>query len=962
MRWCFLLLSCFLVQISMAQVAIDFQFVKPENTLNGKKFSHFNSVKILNHSKESITLNTQIILPKGWKIAPFMPLAESLIIPANDSIFVPVKIVIPKYARGGKTYFYSIKLFDESKKYIGESKASLTIPEVSEWAVELLDEEVYLPSDSSQITFKTRITNKGNKPETISLHYRIQDRIASKRIDIEPGFDSTLTLTAEYAEYANYKAANREYIGITASNGLDVQGKTLYFVKFKNDFNDLRSSRRPNSIGFIYDNLPRQNLSTLGFRATGSMTFQNEAELSYYLSNTDLGNSSQFSRSTVYRLQYLSEQIDIGLGSTFNYSYKFHRINTLSGRRPSLNGNNGLNVTWRPYQHRVHNTTIFVSRNIQQPITTVLGAHRIRLGRGAIEGAFTYNLDFFGKRSLKIGSLSGKFPLGQNHYLEVSGNLVEEAHHLLSIGDNLIDSMFRNAQNVIRDRSFNYRLYYSGRLFKNLNLSIANSYNSPYYPNGERALLNFDVQLSYYLPKRHVFRIGYRYQGKTPYSYQYGFPLPVLGFNRENIFAEYRMPITHFLTLQGGILNQKYTRQRLSNVTTDFATFSSNDYKAFLGLSSKSGNHQVRLNALAGYAVIDDFMDEDGVFYTEIPRIPSFNFQGDYKYLQFRFGVNYTIGPNGTVSQFDDNSTDLYNKNIRLYSAWQRYFFKRRLRCSISGNAMYQLGGDRGSFSLSPMATYYTKKNWRFETKADLNYAVLNQGDIWRTQLNPRFKVSVFRDFYISADEKRYNLDVVCFKDDNGNGQMEAHEFGISDIKVTIIPQQGKRTTKRPKAPSQLFSDYKGKMFFKKVSEGQYEIEVDKSNTKAEGYALKETSRQIIDLKQDMVVYIPFSKANVVRGKLKFDKSKFSRTAISLANIRVTATSITGEQFHVLTDKNGNYVFTLPESKSYTISINNPFLKQIKLKKQVFEVSFEKESEATVNFIFYEKKRTVNFD
>lgn len=962
MRWFFSILLFLFAQVSMAQVAIEFAFVKPNNTLNGQKFSHFNSLKISNNASKSIAVYTEIILPKGWKLAPFMPLEENHIIPPNDSIFVPIKMIIPKYARGGKTYYYRMELFDKDHKYIGDTKGSLTIPEISKWAVELLDEEIYLPSDSNKITFKTRISNKGNKSETISVNYRIQDKIASKRIDIEPGYDSTLTLTAEYAAYQNYKSANREYIGITASNGLNVQGKTLYFVKFKNDFNALRSSRRPNSVGFIYDNFPNQNFSTLGFRASGSMKFQNESEFSYYINNTDLGNTKQFGRSTVYRLQYLSEQLDIGLGTTFDYAYQFHRINTLSGRRPALNGNNAVSVTWRPYQHRIHNSTILVSRNVMQPITTILAAHRVRLGRSSLEGGFTYNLDFFGKRSLKIGSLSGKFPIGQNHYFEFSSNLVEETHHLLSIGDNLIDSMFNGVDEVIRDKSYNYRLYYTGRLFKNLNISIANAYSSPYYPNGERGLFNFDSQLSYYFPKRHLFRIGYRFQEKSPYTHQYGLAMPVLGYERKNLFAEYRMPVTSSISLQAGVLTQSFTRERLSNIMTNLSLFSSTDYKAFLGLNSQFGKHRFRLNALYGYTIIDNFTNEDGIYFSDIPRISSLNIQADYSGYRFRFGANYTIGPNGTVSQYNNNTTDLYNQDIRFYSSWQHYFFQRRLRFSLNGNIFYQISNSRGNISASPALEYFTKNNWRFEAKMDLNYTVLNQNDTWQTQSNPRFKVSIFRDFYISLDEKRYNLDVVCFKDDNGNGQMEAHEFGISDIKVTIIPINGKRSGKSIKAPAQLFSNYKGKLFFKKIPESQYEIEIDRNYSQSEGYTLKATGRQVIDLEQDMVVYIPFTKANTVTGKLQFDKSKYSKTTISLANIRVTATSLTGEQFHVLTDKNGNYNFSLPESKSYTISINNPFLKGIKIKKQVVEVNFEKENDATVNFIFYERKRKVNFD
>lgn len=963
-RLLIVILSCIsIAAFGQKSKNIDFYFVKSENTLKEKNFSHFNSLKISNTSADSILFYPEILLPKGWKLAPFMLVPDEVIVPPYDSIFIPIKILLPKYTKGGKTYTYRMEIFDKYKKFWGDTKANLFVPEFSDWEVEVLEEELYLPMDSSEITFKTRITNKGNKTETIAVQYRIQDKIASKRIDIEPGFDSTLTLTAEYATYQNNKDANREYIGITASNGLDIQDKSIYFVQFKNDYNGLRSTKRPNSIGFLYDNLPTQNISTLGFRAIGSMTFKNDSEFSYFVINTDLGNFNQYARSTVYRLQYLSEQIDIGFGSTFDYGFRLNRINTISGRRPILNGNNALSATWRPYTHNIHQTTIFVSRNVLQPITTVIGGHRIRLGRGSVEGAFTYNLDFFGKKSLKIGAIHARLPMGINHYIEVLANGVEESYHFLSIGDNSIDTIYKNPNEVLRDKSLSYRFFYNGRLADGLNLNISNAYTSSYYPNGERGVFNINAQISYQSKNRRTVKLGYRLQDKDPYTYQYSLPLAVLGYYRQNIFTEYQMPIGAFSTIQAGTLIQKQETERLSNVTTALTHFSANDFKVYIGSQSQFGQHRVRFNFLYGYAFIADFMNSDGVHLSGIPRIPAMDIQAEYSTNNLRIGMNYISGPNGTVSNYSpDNNEDLFAKQLRLYSAWQRYFFERKLRVSFSATSFYQMSQTRGSISLTPRVEFLSKNNWRIDANAALNYSVLIQNNTWQTMLSPRFQVGIYRDFYIAPDEKHYNLDIICFKDDNGNGQKEAHEVGLPDVKVAVIPVLSKRNKNSKKQPVRLFSNYKGILFFKKIEEGEYQIVIEQIHNNEKGYVSQNNTAQIIDLNQNMVVYIPFAKANTVKGTVTYDKSKYSKTNINVGNIRITATSSTGEVYNVLTDKNGDYSLSLPDSKSYTISIHNPFLQNIYLKEKEFEINFETKKEVEINFNFFEKERKVNFD
>ena len=72
------------------------------------------------------------------------------------------------------------------------------------------------------------------------------------------------------------------------------------------------------------------------------------------------------------------------------------------------------------------------------------------------------------------------------------------------------------------------------------------------------------------------------------------------------------------------------------------------NYKAFLGLNSQFGKHRIQMSGLYGYSIINDFMSEDGIHYTEIPRIPTFDLRAEYNnrwlffpYLRYLFPLSY---------------------------------------------------------------------------------------------------------------------------------------------------------------------------------------------------------------------------------------------------------------------------------------------------------------------------------
>lgn len=939
------------------------EFVKPNSVLKSNNNIYFNSIRIINTRNFPTTIRPTINLPKDWKFARFLPIPKSVEIPANDTIYIPFKAQVPSKTKGDKNYKIEAIINDTNHKPLTTIQSELFIPKLKDWKLEIIDEDVLLHRDSSRITFKARVKNEGNTNESIKIVYKVQDAFASQRVDLSPGVDSVIEFNVNYEERINYGGSRKEYIGIAASDGHDIQEGSVYFTKFKNDYHGIRSRRRTNTWSLISDHIPTRNFNTIGLRAIGSVLFKNDDEFTYFISNNNLLNRAQLERSSIYRMSYYSQYLDIGLGSTFDENYLRHRITTMGGRNTTINGLNTLNFTLRALKTDKHLTTLFLSRNIRMPVTSLSASHRLSLNQASLLGAYNYTLDFFGKKSTEVGTFHGRTPIGKHQYLDVLVNGAKEIHHLESIGNSSVNQSYDDPNNRFSNKSFNYRLFYSLYL-KGLDIAVNSGYASVRYPNTERGVFNMETRLRYHFKNNHNILLSYRKQTKAPNTYQDNFLLPILSYSRENYFLQYDMPIGTTVQLQGGALIQNYTVERPLAITGELSPFGSGAYKVYVGTRTRFKRNYFRAMFLYGVNRVDDFMDSNGTMFTDIKDIPTTDIQLEYGFRNSRIGLNYLIGPNSTVGQFQADPLDFYEHRIRLNSYVEQYFFKELLRLSFSGSSFYRMQQQRGTFSAVPRIDVMFRDGWQLSASSMYNISFFKLAKRWMTQDFSRFQFGVTKSFHVSLAEKYHNLDVICFRDDNGNGQMEAHEFGLPDVRLELKPivNPKKASKKIKKQPVTLFSNHKGKMYFKKIPEGIHKINIHQIHNNELGYIPSNNAMQELKIEQDMIVYIPFAKANYIKGKAIFERAKLSRKKISLANIRVTVINDLGEEFSVLTDEKGLFKIPVPKSRSYTVKINNPFDKSIKLEQTEYKLKFEASQSFEVNFKFIEKRRKINFN
>jgi hypothetical protein len=160
------------------------------------------------------------------------------------------------------------------------------------------------------------------------------------------------------------------------------------------------------------------------------------------------------------------------------------------------------------------------------------------------------------------------------------------------------------------------------------------------------------------------------------------------------------------------------------------------------------------------------------------------------------------------------------------------------------------------------------------------------------------------------AIRKYYDVKLVLFKDQNGNGRPDSGEEPITDQMLSIN--------------NNLFvTNENGHAIFKNVSTGDYRLDFGYSS-KVKGWIPVGGTIQHAVINGNKTLYIPYKASKMVQGKLTLTVDSNSALNYSLANIRVTATTgqdSTAATFSTITDVNGEFYFNLPDG-NYLIKLN----------------------------------------
>ena len=124
------------------------------------------------------------------------------------------------------------------------------------------------------------------------------------------------------------------------------------------------------------------------------------------------------------------------------------------------------------------------------------------------------------------------------------------------------------------------------------------------------------------------------------------------------------------------------------------------------------------------------------------------------------------------MGSFQGDMDEFNARRLRVFIAAEKYFFKRTVRLSSNASIFYRQQERQGSMSITPRIDVYLKSGWNlfFSNLSTITF-IRTPIDGWQWQTSPRFQAGVLKEFHITFIDPRFDVDVICFKDDNGNGQ-----------------------------------------------------------------------------------------------------------------------------------------------------------------------------------------------
>ena len=195
---------------------------------------------------------------------------------------------------------------------------------------------------------------------------------------------------------------------------------------------------------------------------------------------------------------------------------------------------------------------------------------------------------------------------------------------------------------------------------------------------------------------------------------------------------------------------------------------------------------------------------------------------------------------------------------------------------------------------------------------------------------------------------RRYqNLKLILYKDLNSNQKLDNNEQTIADA-LTMVGARYFVTNK------------KGEINYKNIPENDYNIDISQAN-KIAGWVSQSAVKQVVHVKENTVVYIPFVLSRSIVGRVNLQKDRLSNSNFDVAKIRIVATSkTTAREYTTLTDEEGKFFLNLPED-DYIVSINKEvFGDNYNVAQSEFHLSLiGRASKQEIIFEVQEKKRII---
>jgi hypothetical protein len=263
--------------------------------------------------------------------------------------------------------------------------------------------------------------------------------------------------------------------------------------------------------------------------------------------------------------------------------------------------------------------------------------------------------------------------------------------------------------------------------------------------------------------------------------------------------------------------------------------------------------------------------------------------------------------------------------------------------------------------NFSPVITYHSKNDIQFTMTGEL--FSINQGEsplltvnaigdgVFNTfsQSNFLLRFGVKKTFNIKRPgSKSHNLEVVVFKDLNGNNKRDVGESFVQDAIISVRDMS-------------LMTNTEGRVIFKNLPQENYFVKSEVLSN-SEGWFKGEDQSVILD--NDRTVFVPLKRGVQIKGNILLQQAQYSalgKGGMNLNGIRVNMTDQEGNTYTGLSGQNGEFNLYVPFGL-YTLKVNEQAIDdQFQFAQSSYTLNVNNVSvNYQVTFYLIEKARKLN--
>ncbi|MDI3528170.1 MAG: hypothetical protein PWR03_2354 [Tenuifilum sp.] len=917
---------------------IDVSFAK-HSLESGSRNIIFNVVKIKNQlgRQETITLN--ITVPQGWRILGQEKM--ELTLSPYDSISIPLRIAVGSAVKGDIGYSIIASITDINGNTIKNEYSYVKIPRLVDLSFKVLSKIVYLDPITLNSEIKVEIRNRGNREEPVSLIFDGMNSIGIGKQEqtrylndyvIQPFSDSVLTFPIKLLNQTLQTKVN--YLVDLSTRTTDTITKTSIWVR---------------KLNTSYENYisPRDKLLTIALTAQGLL---DDTRKTNYIANIEGKTLLKGNNDIYYYYRNFSSKNTSDLWKN-NRMYLGTNIGKLKlevgDNYRSLESNTFGRGGFIEYKGQKLNFQMIANENKQASIQNFGGIYKFLFSQtNFLQSGIVYSNNPESDFKSLIGLAGGGFSLNEHTF---SGYF---AFNQLSFNNLNSDNNIKNDHAII--------FKYSSR-FKKMSNNLIFEQRGPFFYHSQAGRTRIQFNSIYQFNSNlRIYNQYFETQQVGKHTINYSDNNNATNISRSGrVEIQYQASKNLQIFLAPAFDN--YLLKNYATIPTDeyFSTFS---FKVQMGTRVKNASNTTFFTPRFEFARVN------------VLHNPFLNSKSNFNFQQFSLNFRspyfsiiafYNSGPRSSIDQLGYVQNSKQTRRLMLLPTFNGFLIKDQLEGSLGISYSNDLIAKSSYSNIVGQLNWFLPKNW--EIHALCVYTIQNR-------TTPQETVERYHNLYAEAgirkefgfDQPRikyHNIDLVFYKDFNGNHVQDENEPGIKNVLVTLSRTSTNTSGYIPGDVYmlELISDNFGHVSIENLPEGRYDIDYTPL-----GSEIGTFSKAITDLEfnvnRDGAFYIPFVEKNKVFGRIILNRSKLSGLGkVDVSNIRITATDSKGNMYSTLTDKNGEFTIYAPVTDEYIVTINNIFYENFDLRQNNFRVQFNGYKQFEVNFVFDEKVRRINF-